>query len=321
MSEPLVLVTQSGAVQTLALNRPAALNSLTAALHAQLLAALEAAAAACDVRCVVITGMGRAFCAGQDLNDIAAAPASGSGDPASAPGSVGAQAQDLGRVIETLYRPLCLRIRSTPVPVLAAVNGVAARAGACLALGCDLVLAALSRPRCLRSRGMPVPVLAAVNGVAAGAGACLALGCDLVLAARSASFIMAFSKIGLLPDTGGTWLLPRLVGRAQALGLALLGDKLPAPEAERRGLIWRCVDDASLPDEALALAQRLAAMPVKALVATRQAMDAAAQLDYGQALAQEAAMQQTLGAGAAYREGVAAFAGKRAPRLTHPSAH
>ncbi|ABM59649.1 enoyl-CoA hydratase-related protein [Verminephrobacter eiseniae] len=275
MSEPLVLVTQSGAVQTLALNRPAALNSLTAALHAQLLAALEATAAACDVRCVVITGMGRAFCAGQDLNDIAAAPASGSGDPAPAPGSAGAQAQDLGRVIETLYRPLCLRIRS-----------------------------------------MPVPVLAAVNGVAAGAGACLALGCDLVLAARSASFIMAFSKIGLLPDTGGTWLLPRLVGRAQALGLALLGDKLPAPEAERRGLIWRCVDDASLPDEALALAQRLAAMPVKALVATRQAMDAAAQLDYGQALAQEAAMQQTLGAGADYREGVAAFAGKRAPRFT-----
>src|SRR6218665_3281549 len=168
MSEPLVLVTQSGAVQTLALNRPAALNSLTAALHAQLLAALEAAAAACDVGCVVITGMGGgAFCAGQGLNDIAPAPASGSGDPAPAPGSAGAQAQDLGRVIETLYRPLCLRIRS-----------------------------------------MPVPVLAAVNGVAAGAGACLALGCDLVLAARSASFIMAFSKIGLLPDTGGTWLLP-----------------------------------------------------------------------------------------------------------------
>src|SRR6218665_981983 len=129
MSEPLVLVTQSGAVQTLALNRPAALNSFTAALHAQLLASLEAAAAACDVRCVVITGMGRAVCAGQDLNDIAAAPAPGSGDTARPPGSAGAQAQDLGRVIETLYRPLCLRIRSMPVPVLAAVKGVAARAG------------------------------------------------------------------------------------------------------------------------------------------------------------------------------------------------
>src|SRR6218665_2901699 len=168
MSEPLVLVTQSGAVQTLALNRPAALNSLTAALHAQLLAALEAAAAACDVRCVVITGMGRAFCAGQDLNDIAAAPASGSGDPA------GAQAQDLGRGIETLYRPLCLRIRSMPGSGLGGGEGV--------------------------------------RGVAAGGGGCVALGCDLVLAARSASFIMAFSKIGLLPDTGGTWLLPSLVG-------------------------------------------------------------------------------------------------------------
>src|SRR6218665_722500 len=150
MSEPLVLVTQSGAVPTLALNRPAALNSLTAALHAQLRAALEAAAAACDVRCVVITGMGRAFCAGQDLNDIAAAPASGSGDPA------GAQAQALGRGIESLHRALGVRIPS-----------------------------------------IAVAVLAAVNVLAAGVGAWLAMGCDLVLAARSASFIMAFSKIGL----------------------------------------------------------------------------------------------------------------------------
>ncbi|RQO81595.1 enoyl-CoA hydratase-related protein [Acidovorax sp. FJL06] len=258
MSEPLVLVTQSGAVQTLALNRPAALNSFTAELHAQLLAALEAVAANAEVRCVVLTGMGRAFCAGQDLADPAVAP--------------GAAPKDLGGVIEKLYGPLCLRIRS-----------------------------------------MPIPVVAAVNGVAAGAGANLALSCDLVLAARSASFIQAFTKIGLVPDTGGTWLLPRLVGRAQALGLALLGDKLPAADAERLGLIWRCVDDAALQDEAQALAQRLAAMPAKALVATRNAMDAAAQMDYGQALAQEAAVQRTLGASADYREGVEAFIGKRAP--------
>lgn len=262
MSEPLVLVTQSGAVQTLALNRSAALNSFTAALHAQLLAALEAAAANAEVRCVVLTGTGRAFCAGQDLADPAVAPDL----------TPGAAPKDLGEVIETLYRPLCLRIRS-----------------------------------------MPIPVVAAVNGVAAGAGANLALSCDLVLAARSASFIQAFAKIGLVPDTGGTWLLPRLVGRAQALGLALLGDKLPAADAERMGLIWRCVDDAALQDETQALAQRLAAMPVKALVATRNALDAAALMDYGQALAQEAAVQRTLGASADYREGVEAFTAKRAP--------
>ncbi len=265
MSDALVLVTQSGAVQTLALNRPAALNSFTAALHAQLLAALESAALATDVRCVVITGTGRAFCAGQDLSDPAVAPDLAPGAPP----------KDLGRVIDHLYKPLCLRIRS-----------------------------------------MPVPVIAAVNGVAAGAGANLALGCDLVLAARSASFIQAFTKIGLVPDTGGTWLLPRLVGRAQALGLALLGDKLPAAEAERLGLIWRCVDDASLLDEVQVLAQRLAAMPVKALVATRNAMDAAVQMDYGQALAREAAVQSQLGASADYREGVEAFTSKRAPIFT-----
>ena len=265
MSEPLILVTQSGAVQTLALNRPAALNSFTAELHAQLLAALEAAAQAPDVRCIVITGAGRAFCAGQDLSDPAVAPDL----------TPGAAPKDLGDVIEKLYGPLCLRIRS-----------------------------------------MPIPVIAAVNGVAAGAGANLALGCDLVLAARSASFIQPFTKIGLVPDTGGTWLLPRLVGRAQAWGLALLGDKLPAPEAERLGLIWRCVEDDALQDEAQALAQRLAAMPTKALVATRQALDAAALMDYGQALAHEAALQRTLGASADYREGVEAFTAKRAPRFT-----
>lgn len=265
MSEPLVLVTQSGAVQTLALNRPAALNSFNAALHAELLAALEAAAASADVRCVVITGTGRAFCAGQDLTDPAVAPDL----------TPGAAPTDLGDLIDHLYRPLCLRIRS-----------------------------------------MPIPVVAAVNGVAAGAGANLALGCDLVLAARSASFIQAFSKIGLMPDAGGTWLLPRLVGRAQAMGMALLGDKLPAAEAERLGLIWRCVDDADLAHEAQALAQRLAAMPVKALVATRNAMDAAMQMDYGQALAHEATVQRVLGASADYREGVGAFMAKRAPTFT-----
>ncbi|WP_017760999.1 enoyl-CoA hydratase-related protein, partial [Pseudacidovorax intermedius] len=139
---------------------------------------------------------------------------------------------------------------------------------------------------------------------------------DLVLAARSASFIQAFAKIGLVPDTGGTWLLPRLVGRARALGLGLLGDKLPAEEAERLGLIWRVVDDAALAEEAQQLARRLAAMPVKALVATRTAFDAAQALDLEAALAQEARMQGDLGRAHDYQEGVAAFGARRAPQFT-----
>ncbi len=265
MSESLVLTSQSHAVRTLTLNRPASLNSFTAALHEQLLAALNAAAEAADVRCVVLTGAGRAFCAGQDLADPVVAPDM-------APGAV---PKDLGHVIEGLYLPLAMRIRC-----------------------------------------MPVAVIAAVNGVAAGAGANLALGCDLVVAGRSASFIQAFTKIGLIPDTGGTWLLPRLVGRARALGLALLGDKVSASDAERLGLIWKCVDDAALQDEAQTLAQRLAAMPVKALVATRKAMDAGQALDFGEALTDEARRQRDLGFANDYREGVSAFMAKGTPRFT-----
>lgn len=259
MPEPTVLVGRAGPVCLLTLNRPAALNSFTAEMHAQLLPALEAAAADSTVRAVVITGAGRGFCAGQDLNDPAM------NTPAGA-------APDVGAVIERHYRPLALRVRT-----------------------------------------MPVPVIAAVNGVAAGAGANFALCCDFVLAARSASFIQAFSKIGLVPDCGGTWLLPRLVGRARALGLAMTGDKLPADEAERIGLIWRCVDDAALMDSALALAQRLAAMPVRALAETRRALDAAAPMDFGDALALEADTQRELGRGHDFAEGVAAFLAKRAP--------
>lgn len=265
MSEALVLSAQSGAVLTLTLNRPAALNSFTTELHRQLLAALDAAAEDAQVRCIVLTGAGRGFCAGQDLADPAVAPDL----------TPGAAPKDLGDVIERYYRPLVQRVRS-----------------------------------------MPVPVVAAVNGVAAGAGANLALACDLVLAGRSASFIQAFAKIGLVPDTGGTWLLPRLVGRAQALGLALLGDKLPAADAERIGLIWRCVDDAALMEEAQATAQRLAGMPTKALVATRKAIDAAQGMDMDAALTEECRLQRKLGAAHDYLEGVAAFMAKRAPQFT-----
>jgi 2-(1,2-epoxy-1,2-dihydrophenyl)acetyl-CoA isomerase len=258
-AEPLVLVATQGPVRVLTLNRPAQLNSFTAAMHGQLLAALMEAADDGSVRAVVVTGAGRGFCAGQDLNDPGMVATEGS-------------APDVGDVIERLYRPLALRVR-----------------------------------------WMPVPVIAAVNGVAAGAGANFALGCDMVLAARGASFIQAFSKIGLIPDCGGTWLLPKLVGRAKALSLALTGDKLPAEEAERLGLIWKAVDDAALMDEALALARRLAAMPVKALAETRRALDDAMELDYGDALALEARVQRELGPAHDFREGVAAFLAKRAP--------
>ncbi|QGW81213.1 2-(1,2-epoxy-1,2-dihydrophenyl)acetyl-CoA isomerase PaaG [Variovorax paradoxus] len=262
MPEPLVLTSDAGAVRTLSLNRPAALNSFTTEMHAELMAALELAAQDDSVRCVVLTGAGRAFCAGQDLADPSVAP-----DP-----TPGAAPKDLGHVISTYYAPLVERLRS-----------------------------------------MPVPVIAAVNGVAAGAGANLALCCDLVVAARSASFIQAFTKIGLVPDTGGTWLLPRLVGSARALGIAMLGDKLPAEEAARIGLIWQCVDDAALADTTASLASKLAAMPTRALVATRQAMASAQNMDLDTALAEEARIQRELGNAADYREGVDAFRAKRAP--------
>jgi len=256
MTEPLVLIETTDAVRKLTLNRPALLNSFTSAMHRELRAALDAAANDAGVRCLVITGAGRGFCAGQDLND----PEVGT---------------NVGQVVERIYKPLALRIAS-----------------------------------------MPVPVIAMVNGVAAGAGANFALGCDMVIAAKSASFIQAFSKIALIPDCGGTWLLPRLVGRAKAIGLAMTGDKLSAEAAERLGLIWSAVDDAALQDQTMALAQRLAAMPVKALAATRRTIDESIMLDYASALSLEARVQNEMGAQADFREGVAAFLEKRAAKFS-----
>ncbi len=260
MSEPLVLVSTQGAVRTLTLNRPAALNSFTAAMHLELRLALQAAATDDGVRCLVLTGAGRGFCAGQDLNDDGMGQ---DGSPA-----------DVEGVVERLYKPLALRIRS-----------------------------------------MPVPVIAMVNGVAAGAGANIALGCDLVVAGKSASFIQAFSKIGLVPDAGGTWLLPRLVGRARALGLAMTGDKLPAEDAAAMGMIWRCVDDAVLAETTMALAQRLALMPARALAATRKLLDQAVAMDFSAALGQEALVQGEMSRAGDFAEGVAAFLQKRAPQF------
>ena len=265
VEEAPVQVTDSDGVRTLTLNRPKALNSFTGPMHDALRASLEAAAAEPAVRCVVLTGAGRGFCAGQDLADPSVAPNT----------EAGGRPTDIGAAIERYYKPLALRIRS-----------------------------------------MPVPVVAAVNGVAAGAGANIALGCDLVIAARSASFIQAFSKIGLIPDAGGTWLLPRLIGRAAALGLMLLGDKLSAEDAARIGLIWKCVDDTAFAEEVRSVATRLAALPTQALADTRRAVDAAQQLDFAQALSHEADLQRKLGSAHDYLEGVAAFMAKRPAQFT-----
>jgi 2-(1,2-epoxy-1,2-dihydrophenyl)acetyl-CoA isomerase len=257
MPEPTVLVTTEGAVRTLTLNRPASLNSFTMAMHGELMAALEAAALDASIRAVVITGAGRGFCAGQDLADPAMAPVNG-------------QPPDVAAVVERHYKPLALRVRS-----------------------------------------MPVPVLAAVNGVAAGAGANFALCCDMVIAARSASFIQAFSKIGLVPGCGGTWLLPRLVGRGKALGLAMTGDKLSAEAAERMGLIWQCVDDAEFAATTAAMAAKLAQMPSRALAETRRLIDESMPMALADALSAEAQTQGQLGHAGDFIEGVAAFLSKR----------
>jgi len=266
-----LLISTEGAVRVLTLNRPQALNAFTTGLLGQLRIALDEAAHDEAVRAVLITGAGRAFCAGQDLSDPHIKPEfddhAGDADPQRKP-----KAKDIGNLLDHYYIPLALRLRS-----------------------------------------MPVPTVCAVNGVAAGAGANFALGCDLVLAGQSASFIQAFSKIGLVPDCGGTWLLTRLVGRARAMQLALLGDKLPAADAQARGLIARCVADAELQSEAMVTAQKLAKMPTRALVQTRQALDASMDLEFEDALKLEAKLQSQLGYAHDYLEGAAAFLSKRAP--------
>ena len=248
-------------VATLTLNRPERLNSFTVAMHGEVRAALDAIASDRSIRCFVLTGAGRGFCAGQDLSDRAVAP--------------DAEGVDLGASIENHYKPLLQRLRA-----------------------------------------LPMPTIAAVNGVAAGAGANIPFACDLVYAAQSASFIQSFSKLGLVPDCGGTWLLPRLVGPARALGLMLFGEKLPATQAADWGLIWRCVADDQLMSTVKAAALQLAAGPTLGYVRTRQAIDAGMLLPFERALDLERDYQRELGRTADYREGVSAFIEKRAARFT-----
>jgi 2-(1,2-epoxy-1,2-dihydrophenyl)acetyl-CoA isomerase len=261
MSEASILFDLRDGVARITLNRPDRLNSFNDAMHAQLREALDRVKVDAAVRVLLLTGAGRGFCAGQDLSDRAVAP--------------GGAAVDLGASIDRNYKPLILTLRS-----------------------------------------LPMPVVCAVNGVAAGAGANIALACDLVIAAKSASFIQAFCKIGLVPDSGGTYWLPRLVGPARAMGLAMLGDKLPAEQAEAWGLIWKCVDDAQFAATVDALVVGLAQAPTKGLAAIKQALHAADHNTLEQQLELERDLQRSLGYGDDYREGVAAFIAKRLPRFT-----
>ena len=255
-----ILFSGEGGIARLTLNRPERLNSFNDAMHADVRDALARVTADTSLRVLLLTGAGRGFCAGQDLADRAVTP--------------GAEPVDLGASIERNYRPLVLALRR-----------------------------------------LPLPVVCAVNGVAAGAGANIALACDIVIAAKSASFIQAFSKIGLIPDSGGTYFLPRLVGRARAVGLSMLGERLIAEQAAEWGLIWQCVEDAELRGTVEKLLRTLAGAPTAGLAATKRAIYASADNTLEAQLDLERDLQRELGRSADYREGVDAFAAKRAPRF------
>jgi len=245
-------------VAVLTLNRPDSLNSFNTQMHAEVRSALKEVKKDSSVRCLLLTGNGRGFCAGQDLSDRNVAP--------------GAEAPNLGESIEKNYSPLLRTIRS-----------------------------------------LEMPVICAVNGVAAGAGANIAFACDIVLAAKSASFIQAFCKIGLVPDCGGTWSLPRLVGPARAMALSMLGDKISAEQAEQWGMIWKSVENDSLMDEALSMAKHFATQPTKGLALIKRAIQASATNTFDEQLDLERDLQTLAGRTEDYREGVAAFMEKRQP--------
>jgi 2-(1,2-epoxy-1,2-dihydrophenyl)acetyl-CoA isomerase len=254
---PAIRVAAEGGVATITLDRPAALNALTIPMKQELLAAFEAVAADDAVRAVILTGAGRAFCAGQDLRERL--------EPDAVP---------LGEELRLRYNPIVRAMRR-----------------------------------------LPKPIVGAINGVAAGAGASLALACDLRIASETASFVLAFGKLGLIPDSGATWLLPRLVGPAHAAELALLNDPLSAVDAHRVGLVTEVVAADALVDEALAIARRLAESAPIGMALTKQALNAAYDRDFDAALEAEAELQDIAGATADHAEGLAAFTEKRAPRF------
>jgi 2-(1,2-epoxy-1,2-dihydrophenyl)acetyl-CoA isomerase len=258
-TETILFSLENGAAR-LTLNRPDRLNSFTVQMHAEVAQALGEVERG-GARVLLITGAGRGFCAGQDLSDRAVQP--------------GGEGVDLGVSLESRYNPLIRRLVA-----------------------------------------LPMPVVCAVNGVAAGAGANIALAADIVIAARSAKFIQSFANIGLVPDSGGTWILPRLIGQARALGLALTGDPLTAERAEAWGLIWKCVDDDKLMNEAEALVAKFAAAPTTGLAATKQAIRSSWTRELDAALNHERDTQAALGRTSDYREGVAAFLQKRKPVFT-----
>jgi 2-(1,2-epoxy-1,2-dihydrophenyl)acetyl-CoA isomerase len=255
-----VLVSLASGVLRVTLNRPDKLNAFNAELHAALAAAMSRAETEPAVRCVLITGAGRGFCAGADLT----------GRDLKADKNV-----DLGETLDRNYNPLVRRMRA-----------------------------------------LEKPIVCAVNGVAAGAGANFALACDIVFAASSASFIQAFVKIGLVPDCGGSYFLPRLAGMQRAMALAMTGDRLSAEDAERFGIIWKMVDDDKLMAEATKLAEHLAAGPTRSLGLIKKAMYSSANNDLAAQLDLERDLQREIGKGSDYREGVAAFLEKRKPAFT-----
>ena len=257
MADQTIILQQSDGVARITLNRPDRLNSFTAAMHAEL---RDALANLGDARIIVLTGAGRGFCAGQDLNDRAVAPG---------------EAVDLGETVEASWNPLIRTLTS-----------------------------------------LPQPVIARVNGVAAGAGANIALACDIVIAAKSAKFIQSFSGIGLIPDSGGTWALPRLVGQARALGLAMTGEPLPAEKAAEWGMIWKAVDDDALDAEVDAVATKLASLPPLGLAAIKDMIRSSWQYSLDEELERQAGAMRRLGFTADYREGVAAFLEKRPAKFT-----
>ena len=258
MDETPILVDQRQGYRVVTLNRPTRLNSFNEEMHLALRAALTEAEADKTCRAVLLTGAGRGFCAGQDLSDRVMGE--------------GAEPPDLGRTIEAYYSPLVRQLRA-----------------------------------------LPLPVVCAVNGVAAGAGANIALACDIVLAARSANFLEAFARIGLIPDAGGTYFLPRLVGAARARAMTMLAEPVPAETAEAWGLIWKCVDDDKLMGEANALCLRFAEAPTQGLALAKRALDASANHSLDEQLNLERDLQREAGRTSDYAEGVRAFMEKRKP--------